>query len=102
EIANRMGCADPSGKNAVAGEAHLESRVGEDEGFCFAPLLIHEGGLAELEIMAGLTIDGDAAAGRAASLVVEDFIVAEPQLEGKIRAQRNKAMEDGIVADGPG
>ena|SRR3974390_1220950 len=63
------------------------------------PFIVKEGGFAKSGVKVDLLIAGDAI--HSARVGIEDFVVAGPEFEGKIRTNGNESMEGVVVAKRP-
>lgn len=92
--------AEPCGDDAARGKTNFKSGVSADEIRGEAPFFLHEGGFAELGVAARLFETGDVL-NAMDGVRIEDVVIAEPELKGKIGAQRNEAVKGGVIADRP-
>ena len=70
--------------------------------FCgFAHLFVHERAFRPCGNSGRVSRSLVMGARKTGVLVVVVFVVSDVELEREIRAQRNEAVEDGVVADGP-
>src|SRR5438128_8525410 len=88
KIVPRGFCAEPCSGDAAGDEAGFKSAMRADELPSEAALFVYEGGFPELGVEARFAKACDALR-TADGVFVENVIVAEPELERKIRAERD-------------
>src|SRR5215470_6027143 len=100
EIAQGSFGAEPGGDDAARDKLSFESGMCANELPGEAALFVHISSFAELSVetrfaKASDTLDA------ADSVLIEDVVIAKPEFEGKIRTERDEAVELDVVADGP-
>ena len=92
--------AEPRSDHTANTELEIEGGIRADEVGSSLPLVVEEGVLAHGGVKVSLLVTSDDIHG--ARVGIENLIVAGPEFEGKVRTERDKAVEACVVSDGPG